>query len=476
MGNDLARIVEQWGRPRVLVLGDAILDRYVWGDAERISQEAPVILLRADHREERLGGAASVASMLSVLEAEVTIAGVVGMDDAAERLKELLEEHHIEYDLLLTDASRPTTLKERYMGRAQQKHQQQMLRVDYESRAVISDPLSERLASGIESRLIDFDIVLISDYDKGVCAPVLLRRVIEACRDQRIKVLIDPIRGGDYSSRYRGATTLTPNRLEAGLAVGRRIEDIKSGLEAADELRRALSLDVGMVTMDRDGMVLADAQGRRRHFPVSQREVYDITGAGDMVLAVLGLALAAGADYPEAIVIANAAGGLEVERVGVATMTRGELIADLTKSSTTIKEKVLTAEQIVREVVRRRPDERVHLVHGSFDVIDAEMIRRLGGIRERADLVIALVRGDAAFARAGEEIRPPINEESSRARLAAALEAVDYVCLVDDLFSLGTLETLDAEESWDLDAMLEDLGSVSDSDSGRRIVRRPFAA
>ena len=203
MANPLIEIMENLGRPKVLVVGDLILDRYIWGNAERISQEAPVLLLHADQREERLGGAASVASMLSALEADVCLAGILGDDDSSGRCRRLLDQFHIDHDLVLCDASRPSTLKERYIGRAQQKHPQQILRVDYEVRHAIEGGLADRLAERMEARMGEFDVVLISDYDKGVCTPPLLSRLIAAARKQNKRVLADPIRGGDYQSRYR---------------------------------------------------------------------------------------------------------------------------------------------------------------------------------------------------------------------------------------------------------------------------------
>src|SRR5947207_5164725 len=166
---DLIELIQRLGEPRVLVVGDLMLDRYVWGDAARISQEAPVILLHADRREERLGGASSVATMLRALGAKVALAGVVGADADGSRVRQMLVDLGIDHDAVLTDAARPTTVKERYIGRAQQKHPQQILRVDYERRDPVSDYVAEELQQRIASELRRADVVLVSDYDKGVC-------------------------------------------------------------------------------------------------------------------------------------------------------------------------------------------------------------------------------------------------------------------------------------------------------------------
>src|SRR5438105_3760535 len=180
MSMDLIELVENLGQPRVLVVGDLMLDRYVWGDAERISQEAPVILLHADKKEERLGGASSVATMLRALGARVALAGVVGHDFDGGRIRQLLTDLGIDHEGVITDPGRPSTVKERYIGRAQQRHPQQMIRVDYEVRTPVSEALEEQLLRVITQQLRKADVVLISDYDKGVCTPGLMAAVIAA--------------------------------------------------------------------------------------------------------------------------------------------------------------------------------------------------------------------------------------------------------------------------------------------------------
>ena len=197
----LSELVRRLGAPRILVVGDIILDRYVFGAAERISQEAPVPVFLVDREEDRLGGAASVASMLAALGAQVTLAGVIGADDAALSVRRRLDDFALAADSIVEDPSRRTTLKTRYIGRAQDRHPQQMMRADYEERRALDAALEDRLATAIERRLQTSDIILISDYAKGVCSPRLLKRVIESARARGLRVIVDPIRGSDYS-RY----------------------------------------------------------------------------------------------------------------------------------------------------------------------------------------------------------------------------------------------------------------------------------
>lgn len=428
-GQSLARIVEGLGRPRILVLGDLILDRYVWGNAERISQEAPVVLLRADRREERLGGAASVATMLAALGSRVELAGVLGKDAVAVRCRQILDQQAINHDLVLDDPSRPSTLKERYIGRAQQRHPQQMMRVDYETRDPIPVDLIRRLADALDTRIASCDILLISDYDKGVCDPRLIARVIQSARRRGVRVLVDPIRGGDYRVRYHGCSSMTPNRLEAGLATGIRVDDLGSAYAAAERLRDELAMEAGIVTMDRDGMVLVDNDGRH-HFSVRPRDVYDITGAGDMVLAVIGMVLAAGHGYPEAITIANAAGGLEVERIGVATITRDEIIRDLLHAESPTRQKLLDRDKLVAQIQRhRKENRRIVFTNGCFDLLHVGHVHYLQEARRQGDVLVVGLNTDASVRRLGKGSDRPIHKEKERALVLSALECVDYVCL-----------------------------------------------
>src|SRR5262245_23858246 len=255
MSAELLELVQRLGQPRVLVAGDLMLDRYVWGDAERISQEAPVILLHADKREERLGGASSVATMLRALGARVGLIGVVGNDNAGERIRQLLSDLGIEHEGVIVDPGRPSTVKERYIGRAQHRHPQQMIRVDYEDRTPVAPPIAGQLTAVAGQLLRKADIVLISDYDKGVCTAGVLSAVIGAARTLGLRTLADPIRGSDYR-KYRGCTAVTPNRLEAGLATGRTLHTTDDVLMAAAHLQEQLDLEAAIITLDKDGMAL----------------------------------------------------------------------------------------------------------------------------------------------------------------------------------------------------------------------------
>jgi D-beta-D-heptose 7-phosphate kinase/D-beta-D-heptose 1-phosphate adenosyltransferase len=444
MSADLIDLVHRLGRPRVLVLGDVMLDRYVWGNAERISQEAPVVLLRADRREVRLGGASSVATMLQALGAETSIVGVVGRDGDALQVRETLARLGIDSDGLIADPGRPTTVKERYIGRAQARHPQQMIRVDYECRDAVTDAIERDLAAVLEAKLRDCDIVLVSDYDKGVCTPALLARTVAAARARGVRVIADPTRGGDYA-KYRGCSAITPNRLEAGLATNRTITNTVEALAVAAELRDRLGLEAGIVTLDRDGMGLAHRDGRAVVFPTRPRQVYDITGAGDMVMAALGLALAAGADYDPAIRLANVAGGLEVEKIGVATLSRDEILADLLHTTTRGGNKVLPLPQLLAGLDRRRRSgQKVAFTNGCFDVLHAGHVQYLAEARRQADCLVVGLNADASVRQLKGPTRP-LNSVDARAAVLAALQDVDYVSVFAESTPLALIQAVRPE-------------------------------
>jgi D-beta-D-heptose 7-phosphate kinase/D-beta-D-heptose 1-phosphate adenosyltransferase len=438
---DLLAEFERLGRPRVLVLGDLILDRYTWGNAERVSQEAPVIVLHADHREARPGGAGNVCLMLRGLEARVTCAGVLGDDADGCCLRGLLDAAGVAIEPVLVDADRPTTVKQRFIGRAQGRHPHQILRVDCEVRHALSPQLQSQFIQRLPALVAEHDVVLISDYDKGVCTPSLLRVAIDTARAAGVPLLVDPIRGSDYS-RYRGATTMTPNRTEAGLATGIRIQSTGDAFQAGEKLCRDLDLEFTIVTLDRDGMALVPADGRGEIFPTQPRAVYDITGAGDMVLAMIGACLASGLSPENAVRLGNVAGGLEVEKIGVAVIPRSEIRARLLADRPTAKEKLVDLGQLSTLVdAHRAQGQRIVLTNGCFDLLHVGHIQCLQEAATLGDVLVVAVNDDASVRRLKGPGRPVIDQRQ-RAAILAALGCVHYVISFDDDTPLALLERL----------------------------------
>jgi D-beta-D-heptose 7-phosphate kinase/D-beta-D-heptose 1-phosphate adenosyltransferase len=438
---DLIRRVQSLGQPRLLVVGDLILDRYIWGDAERISQEAPVPLLRADSREHRLGGASSVATMLATLGAKVRLVGGVGHDPEAMHVRQMLTDLAIDHQDVIPLPDRPTTLKERYIGRAQDRHPQQMIRVDYETRDPIPHAIEAELIRRLPEAVAESDLVLISDYDKGVCTPTLLKALIQTCREQSVRIVADPIRGRDYT-RYEGVHCMTPNRLEAGLATGTLIRTPAEALEVGRTLVESLKMDAILVTLDRDGMALVRADGRSELIPTRPRQVYDITGAGDMVLSIVGLCLAAGADYDEAAALGNVAGGLEVEKIGVALLSRQEILLDLIEHQSSERGKQLEGESLLAEIARRRDaGQKIVFTNGCFDLLHVGHARLLRQAADLGDILVVGLNSDASVSRLKGPTRP-LNGQDNRAELLAALEAVDVVTIFDDDTPLALIEAI----------------------------------
>ena len=302
---------EQLAAARVLVVGDAMLDRYWFGAVDRISPEAPVPVVRVDREEERLGGAANVALNVKSLGAQATLLTVVGDDEPARKLRRLLEQHGVAA-LLGSDPQLYTIVKLRVIGRSQQ-----LIRIDFENQ-----PDHEVLAgmlADFERVLPDHDAVLFSDYGKGGLTHI--PRMIELARAARKPVLIDP-KGSDYS-RYAGATVITPNRAELAQVIGAWRSEAQLH-ERAQALREAHRLDALLLTRSEDGMSLFDAQGHVQ-VPAQAREVFDVTGAGDTVIATLAAMLGAGLSLREAMSIANRAGGIVVGKFGTASVSHEEL-------------------------------------------------------------------------------------------------------------------------------------------------------
>lgn len=431
-------ILERFEHPRLLVVGDLMLDEYLWGDAGRVSPEAPVLVLRAMRREVRLGGAASVAALARGLEAEVSIVGGVGDDTTGRTVRELIRDDGICATGVATFDDRPTTLKQRFLGLAGCRHPQQILRVDHESEDSLNPSVEARLVTTIREQIAGVDAVLISDYGKGVCTPPLLNFIIAEAKARRIPVLVDPARGADYR-QYAGATVIVPNRPEAAAVWGEPIATALDAELAGRAVLDAACATAAIVKLDRDGMVFVPHSGLAAHFETEARDVYDVTGAGDVVLAVLGLCLASSVDLSDAVAMANVAAGLEVERWGVVPITRTELKRKLEKDlcpavnrQSRIQDscsKIVSLDEatsIARE--HQNAGRRVVFTNGCFDLLHAGHVRCLREAAALGDVLIVGVNSDESVRRLKGPSRPVIGEQD-RLELLAALACVDHVLI-----------------------------------------------
>ncbi|HUU85432.1 MAG TPA: D-glycero-beta-D-manno-heptose 1-phosphate adenylyltransferase [Phycisphaerae bacterium] len=435
MIDGLTSLVRSFAGRRVLLVGDLILDRYIYGDAERISPEAPVPVLRAMERFDRVGGSANVAACLRALGVEVVCCGVTGDDEAARELDSLLSELGVDRTGVVRSGSRPTTTKTRLVGLAQHRHRQQLLRLDDESTAPLEAAEAERLAERAWHAVADVDAVCIEDYDKGVVSVGLVASLRAEAKRQAKPILVDPARLTDYS-RYRGATILTPNRGELLLATGRPPQGNGTPEEIARRaagLLKSVGAEAVVVTLDREGAVLVRGTDNWTHVPTRPRSVYDNTGAGDAVLAMLAAAVAADGELLDAVRLANIAGGLEVEKFGCVPITTDEVLAELRLEGNRQAGKLRGADELVAELALRRDrGETVVFTNGCFDILHAGHVDLLARCRQEGSLLVVGLNSDASVRSLSKGAGRPINSQDARGAVLGALECVDYVVLFDE--------------------------------------------
>ena len=420
---------------RVLVVGDLMLDEYLWGKAERISPEAPVQVVDVLRDDLRLGGAGNVVNNLVALGCQVAVSSVVGNDDNGALLMQAFSGKGVDVAGIFEDPHRLTSKKTRVLAA-----NQQIVRLDRETRKPLSPVSEQRLAAHLRRQAGSYQVILVSDYLKGVLTPMVLEAVVAAGREHGIPVVVDP-KGTDYS-RYRGATILTPNRREAEAASGIAITDGSSLDRAARLLLEQADLSALLITRSEEGMSLFPREGEVLHIPTVAREVFDVTGAGDTVLAVLGLAMAGGQTLPEAARLANIAAGIAVSKLGTSTVSPEEIIEEVGRGHRDSVAKVKNLDVLASLVNREKEKgKRVVFTNGCFDLLHAGHVKYLQKARSFGDLLILGLNSDASVRRLKGANRPLIDEEE-RAHLLAALDCIDYVVLFDEDTPLRLIETL----------------------------------
>jgi D-beta-D-heptose 7-phosphate kinase/D-beta-D-heptose 1-phosphate adenosyltransferase len=408
----------------VLVFGDIICDVYLHGTVNRISQEAPVPIFECGERRPVLGGAANVAANLQAFGCDVYLVGVVGSDPAAQEIRTLLEKQGMAATWLVEDPWRPTTEKTRLVA------PQQMLRLDREVRRPLDAEIGRTVVDYACALLPDVDGVICSDYHKGVCVPEVLEPVFSRARDLRRPVVVDP-KARDFT-HYRGATVLTPNRLEAERASGRVLNN-EAEVEAAGRwLREQSQADAVLVTRGPEGMSLISSTQTPLHILPNAREVYDGTGAGDTVIATFTMAMLSGLDFAEAARLANTAAGVVVGKMGTAVVTPAELRAACALESASELRKVLTRDELVRAVRQHRQSgERIVFTNGCFDLLHVGHMRYLQQARALGDRLVLGLNDDASVRRLKGDKRPLI-PHAERASVLAALACVEYVTIFSE--------------------------------------------
>ncbi|MBI1820445.1 MAG: D-glycero-beta-D-manno-heptose-7-phosphate kinase [Nitrospirae bacterium] len=321
----LRSYVKKFSESRILVIGDLMLDHYIWGTVKRISPEAPVPVVNVTSETMLLGGAANVCHNIFSLGGKTDLGGVIGQDASGEWITRRLREMKVSGQGIIQEPGRPTTRKTRVIA-----HSQQVVRFDHEKRGDISAESQKKLLSWLEKNLDQYQSIVISDYEKGVVTESLIRGAINFSKELKIKIIVDP--KISHFSIYRGVTLLTPNHLEASLGSGIEIEDEASLMKAGQTILKKLDCESVLITRGEHGMSLFENSGEVTHIPTVAKKVFDVTGAGDTVVSVLSLALSAGANLKDSAVLANHAAGIVVGIVGTATVTQQTLLDDLNHS------------------------------------------------------------------------------------------------------------------------------------------------
>jgi D-beta-D-heptose 7-phosphate kinase/D-beta-D-heptose 1-phosphate adenosyltransferase len=432
MPTRLIELVERLPSADVVLVGDFMLDRYLYGNAERLSPEAPVPVLHFQREETRLGGAGGVAANLATLGARVRAVGVLGDDAAADDVRRQLAATNVDASGLICCTGRPTIAKVRLVGLAQHRHPQQMMRLDYEDQAPHPADVQARVRQQVEDAIrAGAGLVCVEDYNKGLLTPSLCREVIRLARAANLPVLIDPANIPDYA-KYAGATCLKLNRTEAMKATGLPAGTEAEWAAAAERLLSQLSLEAVVITLDKHGAFLATTAGERRWLKTRQRQVYDVTGAGDMVLSMLAVTRAAGAGWADAVALANVAGGLEVEKFGSIPVTREEVVQELLMEAHEHLGKERSLDRLMPELQRHRASgKRIVFTNGCFDLIHLGHVKYFQFAKAQGDLLVVGVNTDASIRRLKGSKRPIINEHD-RMGVLEELESIDYLVRFDD--------------------------------------------
>ena len=411
-------MTENFSQAKVLVVGDVMLDQYWTGKAGRISPEAPVPVVKVSKDEYRAGGAANVALNIATLGAQVHLLGIIGRDRSGEQLQQVLATHHVHADWVYCDSG--TICKLRVLS-----HHQQLIRMDFEQAVPVVS--AQALAKLVADKLAGFDLLVISDYAKG--ALVEVGQMIAAARQRNIPVLVDP-KGLDFE-RYRGATLIKPNQSEFELIVGACSDD-QTLIDKAQALVKQLDLQALLVTRSEHGMALISEQAKPYLLSSEAQEVFDVTGAGDTVMATLATAMAAGLSWSKAVYLANAAASVVVRKVGTSTVSRAEL-DDYLQLRHRHQGYVSPTEADLIALIQaaQAQGERVVITNGCFDILHSGHVRYLNEAAKLGDRLIVAVNSDASVGRLKGPSRPVV-PLASRMELLAALSCVDWVVPFDE--------------------------------------------
>lgn len=408
---------------RILVIGDVMLDTYYLGSANRISPEAPVPVFNFDSEYSVLGGAGNVAANLAAINQRISVMAVIGDDAKGEKTLELFKEKGVNSEFIIKDTDRPTTVKIRILG--QNNHQ--MIRLDSESIGNINFEIEKKLIAKFEENVKSFDIVMISDYLKGLLTPTFLKDIIEIANRNSIKVIID-IKDMN-ADKYYGAYLLKPNRKELQDITGIKCYNLQQVTVAANKLLEQTQVYACLVTLGAEGMMYFNRDGEVFNVDALESEVFDVTGAGDTTFAYLGACMASGLDIVDAIEIANAAAGCKVVKTGTSTVTLEEVEIKLRNLETESKpfgeQKIYDVDELVQRLALLK-NKKIVFTNGCFDILHVGHIRYLEQAKKEGDVLVVAVNSDISVKMLKGSTRPIVPEEE-RIEMLASLECVDYV-------------------------------------------------
>jgi D-beta-D-heptose 7-phosphate kinase/D-beta-D-heptose 1-phosphate adenosyltransferase len=428
-------VKQQFGHPKILVVGDLILDRYFWGSVERISPEAPVPIVHLHHREHTPGGAANVAHNLSKLGCDVSLAGFIGNDPDGKELLESLAKIGVDTSNVQTVRSRPTTVKTRVVG-----GHQQMLRIDSEDRSALSPRDYQSLLDALLPKIRRYSALILSDYAKGTLSREICNRLISEARAASIAVFVDP-KGFAYE-KYSGATMICPNRAEVAMATGSPTEDLEVLFQKTRELRTNLGIDFVALTLSELGIAMFEA-GSTYQCAAKAREVFDVSGAGDTVIATLAAAFVSGLDLQDCAHLANAAAGIVIGKVGTVAISGDELLATLSRENLTqFSNKICSLEQLTENLAAWRANgEQIVFTNGCFDLLHLGHVTLLQRAKQEGGRVIVGLNSDESVRLLKGPDRPVLGE-FERAQMLAAMSYVDAVVIFSDQTPLELIRNI----------------------------------
>ncbi|MCT7518504.1 D-glycero-beta-D-manno-heptose-7-phosphate kinase [Aliarcobacter cryaerophilus] len=411
-------------KPNILVIGDLMIDHYLWGSCDRISPEAPVQVVNVKKESSVLGGAGNVINNLVTLGSVVDVISVIGNDSVANELKSLLEKIDVPTSNLVVENNRKTSKKSRLIA-----SQQQVLRYDMESIDDINENSHKQIIQTLDKNIDKYSSIILSDYGKGVLTTNLTKEIIKIANKNNIKVLVDP-KGKDYS-KYKGSYTLTPNKKEAMEATNIDIKDESSLIEALKSLKTQCDLEVSLITLSEQGIAIFDDELTIK--PTVAREVYDVTGAGDTVIASIAFALGNNLDIKDAIYFANLAAGVVVGKIGSATTTLDEIYEyeySLHKSNSTSHIKTFDEIKTLSSKLHSQ-GKKIVFTNGCFDILHVGHVKYLEVAKSYGDVLILGLNADSSVRKLKGPTRP-INTQDDRAYILASLESVDYVVIFEE--------------------------------------------